>query len=78
MILLRMWKFLSKQVKYQQTGVLWSSEELNEKASKFFQERAAVKGEPNLKTATFCEWVNKVISLEPGFLRKISIETAHR
>jgi len=39
---------------------------------------AAVKGEPNLKTATFCEWVNEVISLEPDFLRKIAIETARR
>lgn len=54
-------KFLSKQGKYQQTGVLWSPEELNGKASNFIRERAAVKGEPNLKTATFCEWVNKVL-----------------
>ena len=43
---------------YQCSGVLWSSEELNEKASTFVREQAAVKGEPNLKTATFCEWVN--------------------
>ena len=29
----------NKQGKYQQTGVLWSSEELNQKATKFFRER---------------------------------------
>ena len=72
----------SKQGKYQCSGVLWSSEELNEKASTFVQKHAAVKGEPNLKTATFCEWVNQDLlpntSLEPGFPRKISIETARK
>ena len=72
----------SKQGKYQRSGVLWSSEELNEKASTFVREHAAVKGEPNLKTATFCEWVNQDLlsntSLEPGFPRKISIETARK
>ena len=72
----------SKQGKYQRSGVLWSSEELNEKVSKFVREHAAVKGEPNLKTATFCEWVNEDLlpnsSLEPGFPRKISIETARK
>ena len=41
-----------------------------------------MKGKPNLTIGKFCQWVNEIIlpnvDLEPGFSRKISIETAHR
>ena len=38
-----------------------------------------VKGQPNLTAGSFCQWVNEIIlpysNLEPGFPRKVSIET---
>ena len=70
----------SKQGHYQRSGVLWQNEDLNKKASKYVRENAAVKGRPDLTAFSFCEWVNEELlvneTLEPGFPRKISVETA--
>ena len=70
----------SKQGKYRRSGVLWSNEELNKKAFEYVRANAAVKGAPNMTTADFCKWVNKTLlpnfTLEPGFPRKVSVETA--
>ena len=38
----------SKQGKYQRSGVMWSSEELNKKAARYIRENANVKGQPTL------------------------------
>lgn len=72
----------SKQGKYQRSGVMWSSEHLNKKASQYIRENANVKGKPNLTIAMFCQWVNDDLlpntTLEPGFPRKIAFETARK
>ena len=72
----------NKQGKYQRTGVLWSSEELNDKATKFVRENAAVRGRPKMTAISFSEWVNEDLlpnsNLEPGFPRKVSSETARK
>ena len=71
-----------KQGKYQRSGVMWSSEELNKKAARYIRENANVKGQPNLTAGKFCQWVNDDLlpnqTLEPGFPRKISLETARK
>lgn len=70
----------NKQGHYQRTGLLWSNEKLNKKASEYVRENANVKGAPNLTSASFCSWINDFLlpnsCLEPGFPRKISVETA--
>ena len=70
----------SKQGEYQRSGVLWSNEDLNRKATKYIRENASVKGQPNLTVGKFCQWVNDDLlpneTLEPGFPRKVAIETA--
>ena len=72
----------NKQGKYQRSGILWSSEELNKKACKCVRENANVKGKPNLTTASFCRWINDEllpnVSLPPGFPRRVSVETARK
>lgn len=72
----------NKQGRYQRSGLLWSSEELNKKASGYIRENACVRGTPNLTSGSFCSWVNECLlpnaCLEPGFLRKISVETARQ
>ena len=72
----------SKQGKYQRSGVMWSSEELNKKAARYIRENANVKGQPNLTAGKFCQWVNDDLlpnqTLEPRFPRKISLETARK
>ena len=69
-----------KQGRYQRTSVMWGSEDLNKKAARFIRENANVKGKPNLTVGTFCQWVNDDLlpneTLEPGFPRKIAVETA--
>ena len=66
--------------RYQRSGVLWQNEELNKKAVEYVRENAAVKGRSNLTTVDFCKWVNECFlpnyTLEPGFPRKIGLETA--
>ena len=70
----------SKQGHYRRTGVLWNNEDLNKKATQYIRSNASVKGQPNLTVAKFCRWVNEDFlpnqTLEPGFPRKISNETA--
>lgn len=72
----------NKQGKYQRSGVLWSSEDLNRKACRYVREHANVKGEPNLTIASFCRWINDELlpnaSLPPGFPRRVSLETARK
>ena len=72
----------SQQGKYLWSGVLWSNEDLNKKASSYIRENACVKGQPNLTIAKFCEWVNEDLlfnsTLEPGFPCKIATETARK
>ena len=69
----------SEQGRYQRSGVLWQNEELNKKAVEYVRDNISVKGHPNLTTVTFCKWVNECFlpncTLEPGFPRKISLET---
>ena len=61
----------SSQGHHQRSGVLWSNEDLNRKASEYVRANAAVKGRPNLTSIEFCKWVNKSLlpntTLEPGF-----------
>ena len=72
----------SKQGRYQRTGVLWYNEELNQTAAEYVRLNASVKGTPNMTAIDFCKWVNKSLlpnsSLEPGYPRKVSVETARR
>ena len=67
------------QGKYQRSGVLWQNEELNRKA---VRENASVKGKPNMNLRSFTSWVNECLlpfqSLEPGYPRQVSIETARK
>ena len=68
--------------KYQRSDVLWTSEDLNKKATTFIRENANIKGQPNLTIHKSCEWVNDDLlpneTLEPGFPRKIAVETARK
>ena len=72
----------NRQGHYLRTGVLWSSEELNKKASEYVRENANIKGEANLTSITFCQWINDYLlpnsNLEPGFPRKLSVELARK
>ena len=72
----------SKQSQYQRTGVLWSNENFNKKAARYIRTNACVKGKPNLTEHSFCQWVNEVLlpkkTLEPGFPRKVGLETARK
>ena len=70
------------QGKYQRSGVVWRCEILNRKASKYIRNNSNVKGRPNLTVGTFCEWINNDLlpneTLEPGYPRKVSVETARK
>ena len=72
----------SQQGKYTRSGVLWASEDLNDKACKFVRSHCNIKGHPNMRIFDFCSWANNELlpssTLEPGFPRQISIETARR
>ena len=72
----------SQQGRHQRSGILWSSEELNEKTSKYVRENSNVKGMPNLTVSSFCHWLNHDLlpnsCLEPGFPRHVSVETARK
>ena len=62
--------------------MLWSDEDLNKKAVKYIRDHACVKGKLNLTVGQFCQWVNDDLlpneTLEPGFPRKVSIETSRK
>ena len=66
----------NKQGRYQRRGILWSSESLNKKATKYIHENANVKGQLNLTAGSFCSWVNEYLlpneCLEPSFPRKVT------
>ena len=70
----------SKHGRHQRSGVMWRNEELNKKAREYVRANAHVKGRPNLTSIDFCRWVNETLlpnsTLEPGFPRKIGLETA--
>lgn len=70
------------QSAYQRSGVLWSSEELNEKVVKYVRENAAVKGHPNMTVTSFTSWINSELLpsqvLEPGFPRKVEVEASRK
>ena len=72
----------NKQGHYLRTGLLWSSEDLNKKAIEFVRENSNKKGEANLTSVTFCQWVNDCLlpnsNLEPGFPRKVCLEVARQ
>ena len=72
----------NKQGRYQRRGILWSSESLNKEATKYVRENANMKGQPNLTAGSFCSWVNEYLlpneCLEPGFPRKVGVETARQ
>ena len=72
----------SRQGCYQRSGILWTNEELNRKATKFIRDNAAVKGKPNLTVGMFCQWVNEDLlpnaTLEPGFPRSIALESGRK
>ena len=48
----------SCQGKYQRSGILWSSEELNDMAAKFVCKHGHVKVHQNMTSAVLCLWVN--------------------
>ena len=66
--------------RYQRSGVLWSNEELNKKATEYVQGNTTVRGRPNITSVDFCRWVNESLlpnsTLECGFPRQICLETA--
>ena len=70
----------SQSGKYIRLGVAWNNEHLNKKATQFIRNNNNVKGRPNLTVGGFCEWVNTDLlineTLEPGYPRKIGLETA--
>ena len=58
------------------------NEELCEKARVYVRANAAPRGRPNLTSNAFCQWVNNDLLpnsvLEPGYPRKVSVETARK
>ena len=72
----------SKQGRYQRSGILWSSEQLNKKVTEYVRQNSNVKGKPNLTTQSLCRWINEKLlpnkSLKPGFPRHISVETSRK
>ena len=59
-----------------------SNEEICKRASVYVRENAAPRGRPNLTASAFCHWVNNDLlpnsTLEPGFPRRVSVETARK
>ena len=72
----------SKHGRHQRSGVMWRNEELNKKAREYVRANAHVKGRPNMTSIDFCRWVNETLlpncTLEPGFPRKIGLESARK
>ena len=59
--------------------MLWQNEDLNKQVTKYVRENNGVKGKPNMTLCSFCKWVNEDLFqntvLDPGFPRKIGLET---
>ena len=72
----------SEQGRYQRSGIVWSNDKLNKKATVYIHKNASVKRQLNLTTGKFCQWVNDDLlmrtTLEPEFPRKIGIETSRK
>ena len=72
----------SKHGRHQHSGVMWRNEELNKNAREYVQANACVKGRPKMTSIEVCRWVNEALlpnsTLEPGFPRKIGLETARK
>ena len=68
--------------KFERSGVLWQNEDLNKQVTKYVRENNGVKGKPNMALCSFCKWVNEDlfqnIVLDPGFPRKIGLETGRK
>ena len=62
--------------------MLWKNEELNRIVTNYVRENNVVKCKPNLTASSFCQWVNDCLLpthvLEPGYLRPVSVVTAHK
>ena len=72
----------SLQGKSQRSGVFWQSEEINKLATRYVRENRVVKGRLNMNLQSFASWMNQILlpnhSLELGFPRKVSRETARK
>ena len=72
----------SQQGHYTRSTTLMSNDEICKKARVYIRENAAPKGRPNLTAAAFCQWVNNDLlpnsTLEPGYPRRVSVETARK
>ena len=62
------------QRKHQQTGVMWSSEELNKEVACL--SKLMLKGQPNMRISDFCFWINTDFlpnrTLELGFQGEVA------
>ena len=67
---------------YVRENTLMFNEELCEKARVYVRANAAPRGRPNLTSSVFCQWVNNDLLpnsvLEPGYPRRVSVETARK
>ena len=72
----------TQQGHYVRNNTLMSNEELCEKARVYVRANAAPRGRPNLTSSAFCQWVNNDLLpnsvLEPGYPRRVSVETARK
>ena len=63
-------------------NTLMTNEDLCEKARVYVRENAAQRGRSNLTASSFCHWVNNEVLpnsvLEPGYPRRVSVETARK
>ena len=72
----------TQQGHYVRDKTLMSNEDLCERATVYVRENAAPRGRPNLTASAFCQWVNNELLpnsvLEPGYPRRVSVETARK
>ena len=70
-----------RQGKYERHCV-YHDEQLNHKAAECVRAHTFLKGEPNMRAHSFCDWINNdllvSIHLPPFFPREISLRTAVR
>ena len=72
----------NEQGRYERSGVVWHNENFNKKAAVYIRSNSSVKGCPNLTVRKFCKLVNNDLlpneTLEPGFPRKLGVETCRK
>ena len=72
----------SRQGHYIRNNTMMTNEDLCERARVYVRENAAQRGRPNLTASSFCHWVNNELLpnsvLEPGYPRRVSVETARK